>query len=236
MLLTPTATVRLAGRQVELVASLRAMLAFEEVLGFALHATMGRNPSKVARALLWAMASAAGNGPGLVEIGQAPLVEVDQALAVATGLLRAGEPILDAHDIEVSAAVADKRSRTDWLELWATGRRDLGLAEEELWASSPAMYWALLKRYEAGLEHAELCAGIGAAATQECHRDPAKADTPIDPWLFVTRGKTAAAARKKAEEDLVKPNPNLKAKLKAFFRTPKQLQDAQKGRKRRVPG
>lgn len=228
--------VRLAGRQVELVASLRAMLAFEEVLGFALHATMGRNPAKVARALLWAMATAAGNGPSLVEIGQAPLVEIDQALGVAAGLLRAGEPILDDYDIEAAAAVTDRRSRTDWMELWATGRRDLRLSEEELWACSPAMYWALLKRYEAEQEHFELCAGITAAATQECHRDPDKADTPIDPWLFVMRGKTAAERRKKAEAELVKPNPNLKAKLKAFFRTPKLLQDAAAKRKRGAPG
>lgn len=227
MLLTPSATVSLAGRQVKIVASLRALLAFEELLGYALHATMGRNPTKVARALLWAMATASGEAPPLRSIGRMAAPELDEALAVAVDLMQAGAPALDDYDREALAgAAADQRSRTDWLELWATGRRDLGLAEDELWQCSPAMYWALLKRFEASQEHAELCAGITAAATQECYRDPDKATEPIDPWLFVTRGKRAHAARKEAERKLLQPNPELKAKLKAFFRMPRELQEA----------
>lgn len=227
LILTPSAAVTLAGRQVEIAATLRALLTFEELLGFALHATMGRNPTKVARALLWAMAGAA--APSLRDIGRMGPAEMDQALAVAVGLLQAGAPVLEAHDIEAaaSAGAADKRSQTDWLELWATGRRDLGLSEVELWECSPAMYWALLKRHEAGQEHAELCAGITAAATQECYRDPEKATEPLDPWLYVLRGKRAAAARKEAERKLLAPNPDLKNKIKSFFRLPQELQAKQ---------
>lgn len=52
---------------------------------------------------------------------------------------------------------------TDWLTMWAVGRYDLGLTEEEFWGLTPRQYVALLERHEEAMEWEDYRMGVIAS-------------------------------------------------------------------------
>lgn len=74
-----------------------------------------------------------------------------------------------------------------WPGLWAIGRYDLRLTDDEFWSYTLREVFLLIDRWEADRKHRELLAGIVASTTANCNRDPNKGK-PFTPEDFMPSG------------------------------------------------
>jgi hypothetical protein len=70
-----------------------------------------------------------------------------------------------------------------WLSIWATGRNDLGLSEDEFWACTPRQFDALVRHYKNRVEHDELMTAQLIAAT--INNGMYRPKTPVQPKDFM---------------------------------------------------
>lgn len=201
MLLVSQSRVYLRGYLHTLSCTLRAVYRFEVRLGLSPHGALsaGHDATRVARALLWAMTvdhPAPSSEPVTEEsVGQASPVEFAAAVEQAMLLLAAScAPARSEPRAEVETAAAVER--TDWHALWAVGRYDLRLSEEEFWSLTPAMLDALMSRLEAERDHAEYCAGL--VASQVYNVNLGEGGEPTDATAYMSEKWQKAGAERRA--------------------------------------
>lgn len=177
-----------------LTCNMRVLLRFERKMGRSVEQAALGAPLLTARTLLWAMVTEQNEQAHVSEhqIGQMPPPEfaaaVDQARLLLASSCPRREHSGDADDLQPT--------RVDWHQLWAIGRYDLGLSDEEFWRLTPAQFAALCDRMEAEREHAEYCAALVASTVANCNR--AEGVEPFEPGLFM-RGKHAAQAAERRQ-------------------------------------
>ena len=208
-MLVPTSSIRIGNLEYSIRCTLRSIYRFEARLGIGLHQMAGHDTARVARCLLWSMAVEAGWDVTEDLIGRARPGEFVAAVDQALMLVAASCPPAQRSD-QGQREQPPTADRTNWSELWAIGRYDLRLTEDELWGMTPAMFHALCLRLDAAREHAEYCAGLVASTVANCHIDPDKTE-PFEPGLWTRRGAAEAQRQRSANEAAA-----LSAKLKSL--------------------
>lgn len=197
MLLVSQSRVYLCGYLHTLSCTLRAVYRFEARLGLSPHGALsaGHDPTRVARALLWAMTAPSSEPVTEELVGQASPVEfaaaVEQALILLAASCAPARPEARGEG-KTPAAV----ERTDWHALWAVGRYDLRLSEDEFWSLTPAMLDALMVRLEAERDHAEYCAGL--VASQVYNVNLGEDGQPVDATAYMSEKWQKAGEERRA--------------------------------------
>lgn len=136
--------VRASTGLVTLCLTMRGLLAYEQEIGAPLGASKGS--PRVIRALLYAMTREYHSSITVEQAGELwPLDELPMVMERLIRTIKNSLPVTDAtKDPEPSPVSANTLS--DWESLWAIGRVNLHLAEEEFWSLTPGMFYALCKR------------------------------------------------------------------------------------------
>jgi hypothetical protein len=170
------------GVQYYLANNLRAWLFFERETGRQI-GDVGGGP-EVLRALLWALVRAGQIARGTTD----NFVTLEFIGSVAgeelQALMRAVEVALyvDLPKVKSSDGAAETR-RVDWHELWAIGRYDLHLSDEEFWSLTPLQFHSLVARFDAQCDREFMAAGVVASMVGNCHL--AQGADPLTPDMFV---------------------------------------------------
>ncbi len=136
--------VTVRGRQLWLVNNLRAWLLFERRTGRQIGDVNGG--AEIIRSLLWAFLQDQHSDIDEQWVGGCTTTEFREILQVLELAIRGDFP-----DIPAGEPSAEPR-RLNWYELWAVGRYDLHLSEDEFWSLSPRQFHALTERHDARLE------------------------------------------------------------------------------------
>lgn len=156
-----------------LVNCLRAWYLYESRTGLQVGESLGDQRNLLT--LVWA----------LLQTEHPDLTEANIAVLDPGPLLAAaGLALASAIPAEPLSAAGQHRGPTDWYHLWAFGRYDLRLSEEEFWRLHPLQLHALIKRMDAQIEREFYGHCITAAMIRNCNIDPEKTE-PIAPVLLL---------------------------------------------------
>ncbi len=182
-----------------LVCNMRMLLRFELRMGRSIEQAALATPVLTARTLLWAMVTEHESYGHVTEaqIGELDPAQFGAAVEQARLLLASGSPRRDPQAPEDGEPPATPQ-RVDWHQLWAIGRYDLGLSDDEFWRLTPAQFAALCDRMEAEREHAEYCAALVIAEMGNMQR--AEGAVPLEPGLFMRKHAAAAIERRQINE------------------------------------
>lgn len=140
--LVPYKDVSYCGLQMKLRYTLASLYRIESVLGRGTRLdAAGYLPMSDFRAILWACGdqslSIERTGEVVTIASIAPLVlDVSTLIRASTASIRSGS----------ASEAREDNGKMDWLDLWSIARVDMNLSDEEFWALTPAMYYALLSR------------------------------------------------------------------------------------------
>lgn len=191
--------VRIRGQKYWLRWNLGAMQAFEQGTGKVLG--LADADLEFTIALIWAMLLTDQPHITEFEVGSMLPVEIGPATVAVSDVLAA----------TAAPRSEEKGERLTWRELWAIGKHDLKLSEEEFWLLEPWQLHELQQRTVHGLYgHAMTC-----AAFVNCHIDPEKT-APYSPNFFMP-GEIGEQERKRRDvEQAASLNPKLEEFAQAW--------------------
>lgn len=86
--------------------------------------------------------------------------------------------------------------------LWAIGRYDLHLSDDEFWSLSPVKYFALYERWERELDHADFMLAQICSVMWNSFRSKGKALKATDFMTYRRKDKTQQKRRQSVEEQM----------------------------------
>lgn len=175
------------GERYRLVNSLEAWFLYEARTGLQVGDTAGS--MRNLRTLLWALLQ-----PEHPSVPEEALGNWHQG-SIAAAMLTAGLALQSAvPDKPVPAKAEQIRKPTDWYQLWAIGRFDLGLSDEEFWKLHPLQFHHLSERFDAQVDREFYGHCITAAMIRNCHVDLEKT-APLDPMALMPTASGERARR-----------------------------------------